>query len=256
MRLIRKGLNPVKLPFALKTNHPILASWANEVRTSIQQLRDRIPTVGGNPATGASPHPFRIFAAKEGASCRVHVWRGACTANSWSWNDTTAWGVTLEITPSIGSGDLISRSVPIGSAGAGYLTLSSSTTHGIWLMVGADNNFGPVSAFNPIQGLFPNSAAVHLQRFDFGAARVASSSTYTDPEDAPDMGLSGAVVDDKDLAIYLGRVVVDANGVGAITQYRESDITLHSPLLTAPVIVSDDAANTITEGTDGGAYLP
>ena len=87
MRLIRKGLNPVKLPFALKTNHPILASWANEVRTSIQQLRDRIPTVGGNPATGTSSHPWRVSSAgassvKILAGCALGV-RSPGTSRPW-----------------------------------------------------------------------------------------------------------------------------------------------------------------------------
>ena len=217
-----------------------------------------------NPRTATieeHTHPYKMYAAVASGSCRLHVWRGACTANSWSWDDTTVWGVTLEIVPVIGLGLLISDAVPIGNAGAGYLTLTASSTYGIWLMVGADNTFSSgSSSFDPIQGLFPNSVSVHFQRFDFGAARVASSSTYTDPEDAPDMGLNEAVVDTKDLAIYLGKVVVDADGVGTITQYRESDVCLHSPLLTAPVIVSDtgiggSADNTLSPGDDGGAYL-
>jgi hypothetical protein len=59
MTPIRKGSNPVKIPFAIKSSDPTFAAWANETRTAIRQLEARMPTanVGRGPAGGSKP-PF------------------------------------------------------------------------------------------------------------------------------------------------------------------------------------------------------
>jgi hypothetical protein len=59
MTPIRKGSNPVKIPFAIKSTDPTFAAWANETRTAIRQLEARMPTanVGRGPAGGGKP-PF------------------------------------------------------------------------------------------------------------------------------------------------------------------------------------------------------
>jgi hypothetical protein len=59
MTPIRKGSNPVKIPFAIKSTDPTFAAWANETRTAIRQLEARMPTanVGRGPAGGSKP-PF------------------------------------------------------------------------------------------------------------------------------------------------------------------------------------------------------
>ena len=58
MTPIRKGSNPVKIPFAIRSTDKTFAAWANETRTAIQQLEARMPTanVGRGPA-GSKP-PF------------------------------------------------------------------------------------------------------------------------------------------------------------------------------------------------------
>jgi hypothetical protein len=208
---------------------PATAIFGPKVREPQETLQIRDPRAGGS---GYS-HPYKLFAAEESGDCRLHVWRGACTTNSWAWDDTDVWGTTVEIVPGIGSGSLISEDIPIGDAAAGYLTLTASTTYGIWLMVGALNNFPAASPFTAISGLFPGGTAVNFQTFSFGTAAVHADSTNVDSSDAAAMGLV-STVDSKNLAIYLGKVVVDADGVGTLTQYRRSDVTLHSPLMTAP----------------------
>ena len=59
MTPIRKGSNPVKIPFAIKSTDKTFAAWANETRTAIRQLEARMPTanVGRGPAAGNKP-PF------------------------------------------------------------------------------------------------------------------------------------------------------------------------------------------------------
>ena len=189
--------------------------------------------------------------------------QGACTASGWAWDDTHVWSYGKEIVPTIGSGSLINESIPIGNAAAGYLTLASPVSgtaeFGIWLMIGAYDNFTSISAFNPIAGLFPNSVGVHSQTFQLATAQVVSSETYNEASDAEAMGINEPAVDTKDMAIYLGKVTVDQYGNGTVTTYRKSDISFSGQLIFAPVIVSGDTSgglNTITEGSDGGAYLP
>lgn len=204
---------------------------------------------------GSSNHPFKLTGTTSAGDYLLHVFQGACTVNGWAWTSSTVYGQTVELVPSIGSGTLLSDSVGIGDVGAGYLTLaapvSGTTTYGIWLHVAADNNFSTVSIYDAIGGIFPNTAHVHFATFSFGSAAVFASSTYTDSSDAADQGLVGGA-DDKDLAIYLGKVVVDAAGAATITQYRKTDVTISAPLLTSPIVVSADT-NDITLGTDGGA---
>lgn len=59
MTPIRKGANPVKIPFPIKVSDRTFASWCNEVRTAIQQLEARVPTANiGRGASSTSRPPF------------------------------------------------------------------------------------------------------------------------------------------------------------------------------------------------------
>jgi len=59
MKPIRKGANPVKIPFAIKSSDRTFASWANEVRTAFQQIEARIPTASFSQPQLPAPHPWR-----------------------------------------------------------------------------------------------------------------------------------------------------------------------------------------------------
>lgn len=60
MTPIRKGANPVKIPFAIKSSDRTFAAWCNEVRTAIQQIEARQPTanVGRGASAGGGRPPF------------------------------------------------------------------------------------------------------------------------------------------------------------------------------------------------------
>lgn len=60
MTPIRKGANPVKIPFPIKTTDRVLAAWCNEVRTALQQIEARQPTanVGRGASAGGGRPPF------------------------------------------------------------------------------------------------------------------------------------------------------------------------------------------------------
>lgn len=60
MTPIRKGSNPVKIPFAIKSSDRTFAAWANEVREFARQIEARIPTanVGRGASAAGSKPPF------------------------------------------------------------------------------------------------------------------------------------------------------------------------------------------------------
>jgi hypothetical protein len=60
MTPIRKGANPVKIPFQIRTTDRTLAAWCNEVRTALQQLEARQPTAnfGRGASAGGGRPPF------------------------------------------------------------------------------------------------------------------------------------------------------------------------------------------------------
>jgi len=57
MRPIRRGMNPVKIPFPIKSSDPTLAAWCNEVRTAILNLEARSPTFQAALMTGRNTQP-------------------------------------------------------------------------------------------------------------------------------------------------------------------------------------------------------
>jgi hypothetical protein len=60
MTPIRKGSNPVKVPFPIKSKDPTFAAWCNEVRTAIRQLEGRIPTANIGKSVSSSLQ-FKIY---------------------------------------------------------------------------------------------------------------------------------------------------------------------------------------------------
>ena len=241
MRLIRKGLNPVKLPFALKTNHPILASWANEVRTSIQQLRDRIPTVGGSMPSngGAGSHPFKLRVSSGDLSVDFGIVYASTVDND---SSTKPF---LSFTPmdiNIGAGEL--RNNPSGGT-VGVIALSNSTTYGVWIEL----SWSFPGDFDTSAGFSGEIVEWELATFSVAGEIVVSSTHNT-------VGSTSSIQNANALKsyIFIGRIVVDGSGGVTISQHLKSDLIL--PGISLPTkIVSTDAPNEIYIGTDGGLIV-
>ena len=74
MTPIRKGSNPVKIPFPIKVSDKTLAAWCNEVRNSLIQLEGRIPTANiGRASGGAGSLQFKVSIRLDGADYKVKV---------------------------------------------------------------------------------------------------------------------------------------------------------------------------------------
>ena len=73
MTPIRKGSNPVKIPFAIKSNDQTFAAWANEVVTAIRQLEARVPTANIGRGSAATSSQFKVSIRLDGATYKVKV---------------------------------------------------------------------------------------------------------------------------------------------------------------------------------------
>jgi len=241
MKLVRNGLNPVKLPFALKTNHPVLASWANEVRTCLQQLRDRIPTVGGGIASGggAGSHPFKLRVSEGDLSVdygMVYVSR--------VYPDTASKPFLALDSAVIAVGAANMRNDPAGGT-TGVIALSNSTTYGVWIEL----SWSFPGAHDKTAGFSGDFVDWTLSSFTLSGSIVVSS-TNTTPGSTSAIQAANALKS----YIYIGKVVMDGSGVPTISQFLRSDIM--TPGISLPsTIISSDAPNEIYSGTDAGLIV-
>ena len=112
----RKGFNPIKLPFAIKSSDRTFASWANEVVTALQQLRDRIPQANisrtGTASVSRPPLWTTLSQVPESdpAEYQVSVTLGYLTYQNAGASEADQ-GVTGYIVPKIDGVDLDSEQV-------------------------------------------------------------------------------------------------------------------------------------------------
>lgn len=242
MRPIRKGLNPVKLPFPLKTNNAILASWCNEVRTCLQQLRDRIPTVGGSmPSSGgAGSHPFKLRVSSGDLSVdfgMVYVSR--------VYPDTASKPFLALDSAVIAVGAANMRNDPSGGT-TGVIALSNSTTYGVWIEL----SWSFPGSHDKTAGFSGDFVDWSLSSFTLSGAIVVNS-THTASTATSAIQAANALK----TYIYVGKVVMDGSGVPTISQFLRSDIM--TPGISLPSdIISSTAPNEIyNDPTDGGLIV-
>jgi hypothetical protein len=237
---IRNGNTPIQLPELIRTGDPITARWANSIRTALQRLRDRTPVAlgGSSPATIYN-HPFRIVAETIDDEIRAYVWNGAVTFQSWQTEDQPIY---LEADITINEGAL--RNDPFPVLAEGYYVLSVSTDYGVWLKLGRTV---ALEAFNFDPS--PNEPYSVLNFYGTNSqCEVIVTSDFVNKSETP-------TFDENNDFAYLGKISVDEDGIATITQYRKSDFV--TGIVTWPAafnIVSADDGNSITQGTDGGAY--
>lgn len=241
MRLVRKGTNPIKLPFAIKSSERILAAWSNEVRTCLQQLRDQILTVSGghNGGGGSGGHPFKIRVIDGDMSVdygQLYVTR--------VYNDTGArpFIACEPATIEINGGEL--RNNPDGGT-VGTIALSASNTYGVWIKAG----WTFPGSFDKTSGITGDFVDWNNYSFAFAAEVVTSTTNITGGNTA------GIIAGDSYTTyVFVGRVEVDGSGGATISQYLRSDLAL--PSITLPGdIISSDSPNEIYNGTDGGLIV-
>lgn len=242
MRPARKGLQPVKLPFAIRTSDKVLASWFNEARTCLQQLRDRIPTVGGNGGLDGDlgGHPFKIRVSGGALSVDFGMLYASRIFDD---TDTKPYQCPEPLGIIVNGSGL--RNLP-SSGSYGTITLAASTTYGVWieLLWSITGNYDKTAG---ISGDFTNWTH---QSFSLGG-EVIVSTTHTSSGGA--QGLMAAA--SQKSYLFVGSVTTDGSGGATIAQYLRSDLVL--PAVALPNrIMSTDALNQIVIGTDGALFVP
>jgi hypothetical protein len=208
-----------------------------------------------------SLHPFQIVTKKERTTAdppvdqiRLFVNKGRITTFSFSSDAVQkpcAIDIAVDFTPA--TSDLMNDDFGFSSV-VGYEVLAVSKTYGVWVVVGQmQGTFTPTSDFQNFTQIREWSAD--------GAGSIRGQIYVSDTTGETEFGDGRAVTTafvgtlDAPCAFYLGKVEVDANGKVTIKQWRSSDI--FSQMTALPdefVIVSTDADNSITQGSDGGAY--
>lgn len=247
--LIRQGLMRAILPNTLDF----------DVDRSVAELKFRI-------RRDLRLHPFQIFLQETATELRLLVNVGRAVTNSWQVIAGNTVPNIIDVPCQFsGGGELANDPFGIYGGNVGYSVLAASTTYGVWLVGGNGGGGGDSNTleYQSIQGYAWASLSVHV------------SSDYTLPSQAADVSedVGGSVAC---AAIFLGKVVVDADKQGIITQYRRSDLVLPAPALPGGFIsdvadndlqasrvanpglyvrvVSPDADNSITRDAEGSAY--
>lgn len=241
MRPVRKGLNPVKLPFPIRTSNQILASWCNEVRTSIQQLRDRIPTVGGgNSGGGEGGHPFKLRVS--GGNLTVDF--GMLYASRiFDDDDAKPYQCPEPLGINVNGNSL--RNLP-GGGTVGTISVAVSTTYGVWVEL----SWSITGNYNKTAGIAGDFTNWTHQSFSLGADVITSTAAVASSGASTLM----AAASGKSY-LFIGTVTTDGSGGAAISQYLRSDLIL--PAVALPNrIMSTDSPNQIEIGTDGALLVP
>ena len=215
--------------------------WAKWVEDSIRRLID-IPTPPIRPLIGARRNPWALSVID--GNLQVHY--GNVKAAAILTDNGTSPGNDIisfrEMAITINTGELIAD--PLGTGVPGSLALSNSTTYGVWLELDFED---PGTNYrNPWAGA--GMQLVNYLPMQFSTdGRVIISSTYTLGSQIS--SITAAAV--KKGYAYVGKVVMNADGVATITQILRSDLVL--PAFGLPrQIISDDATNDLAIGTDGG----
>jgi hypothetical protein len=158
MKPIRKGANPVKIPFQIKSTDPTLAAWCNEVRTAIRQLEARVPTFapqrpmgGGGGALQFKVYGVRYDADAEAWKCKVRP--GYVRTIS---PDADATEPVKDWMPTVGSGP----AVPLDDATPPEITIANGQT--IYCRV-ATTAKGVIEAAPKIEAAATPEAGTHFQ---------------------------------------------------------------------------------------------
>jgi hypothetical protein len=240
--IVNNGENQITLPDLVKVGDSISARWANSLRDCVQKLRDRKPTAISQTRTTKSTHPFKIVATTEESELRIYVCFGVVTYMIWNTAEEPIYKdgqVYFAQSPGL----TYLKNDPFYTTPVGYFVGAVSTSYGVWLKV-ARNAAG---SLNSPAGSAEPYTTVDYSSFITGSEILVTSS-FTDPTATPTY--------DSDFAhIYLGKVTYDSAGAPTVIQFRRSDvITSLASWPTNFTIVSADAGNQISTGTDGGAY--
>lgn len=218
----------------------------------MQQLRDRVVEVPRSSGGRGLAHPFKLSVRRESSQNRLYVEHGFVEAHDFEADSAGNYlpvAYPLQVYMSNGTDPLENNPWQTGTGG--YEVLSTSTTYGVWLKVGAASDLiGDLSTQSGTQDGMGALDDEHYTGAEFGIAGrgtggsntavIHTNSTYTDEDEAYQLvsGTAGYSY------FYLGKVAIDGSNAATITQWRRSDLSL--PMFSMPVGVDTD--NLVAEG--------
>ena len=193
-------------------------------------------------------HPFKLLPFVDGETIKLKVRYGQVQRTT-VFQDSAGADILAfsNVGVSVNSGKMASDPDPT-IAPVGAISLSLSTTYGIWLKVSVRK-----SGWSYYDA--PGEETIDATLVDFAAnstASIVADSTYTAESSA-----SGITSTTSGFAyIYIGKVTVDVDGVVTVAQHRRSDVILPASLYTGHILSTDNSNdNALTLGTDQGLYL-
>jgi hypothetical protein len=227
------------LPQRVAQGQPVSAIWANQIREAIWRLTMRY----GSDATGPTLpeyHPFKIVAWYDASESKTkfQVGSGAFTENYYTHNGTIFVGATSE--RSVKMGTPTGSDIGLGPSAAG-VEIDDDDEYGVWIVVEVAASSGTSitngTPFFTVLLEVPVAIASANAPEKTQAADIGADSPYTNFH-----------------AFYLGKITVNENGIPFVEQYRKSDIEWQGSAWFQPRVVSAQEGNSITTGSDGGAY--
>jgi hypothetical protein len=238
---------PIVVPAVKKRGDAITAEWANQLRDAVVRLKNRGTIDRVSPSGKGYVHPYKIFVNYDGSAYSMQMQIGRFT--------------TMKLINVSSNFALISADQALAydsSAGAfrgddfdtntlGEMALSASTTYGVWVTSGVAKSPGYGSTQDDYD---------KVDDYRAGGATVRISSTYTAYTDAATYAstlMGGLVVGEA--VFYIGQIETGSAGESTVKQWRKSDITFGNIAIPDDLhFVSTDLDNSITPGSDNGAY--
>jgi len=238
---------PIVVPNVKKRGDTITAEWANQLRDAVIRLKNRGTIDKTFPVGGGYVHPYKIFVNYDGSAYSMQMQIGRFTV--------------MKLISVSGNFALISADQSLSydsSAGAfrgddfdtntlGKMALSASTTYGVWVTSGVAKSSGYGSTQDDYD---------KVDDYRAGGATVKISSTYTSYTDAATYAstLMGGITVGETI-FYIGQIQTGSSGESTVKQWRKSDITVGNVVIPDDLhFVSTDVGNSITAGSDNGAY--
>jgi len=238
---------PIVVPSVKKRGDAITAEWANQLRDAVVRLKNRGTIDKTFPVGGGYVHPYKIFVNYDGSAYSMQMQIGRFTVMKLINVSGNFALISADQYLSYDSSAGAFRGDDFDTSTLGKMALSASTTYGVWVTSGVAKAPGYGSTQEDYD---------KVDDYRAGGATVRISSTHTAYTDAATYAstlIGGLVVGEA--IFYIGQIQTGSAGESTVKQWRKSDITVGNVVIPDDLhFVSTDVDNSITAGSDKGAY--
>lgn len=243
----RPGNIPIVVPAVKKRGDAITAEWANQLRDAVVRLKNRGTIDRVFPSGKGYVHPYKIFVNYDGSAYSMQMQIGRFTVMKLIQVSSNFALISADQALAYDSSAGAFRGDDFDTGTLGEMALSASTTYGVWVTSGVTESLGYGSRQTDYD---------KLDDYRAGGATVRISSTYTLYSDAATYAATFVTGLSRGQAVfYIGQIETGSAGESTVKQWRKSDITFGNIAIPDDLhFVSTDVNNSITVGSDKGAY--